>query len=230
MMKYIQRIFLGTNKKDMTLAEKRGRSLSNSDGEIIKIIRTERKYEKYYPIISAYVARILSGADELLEYDMPLYIDAVSAVKADIPEDYADKVSYDLLTVSELDACIKRLSEYDDDIQKYLTKEREKEARIDDLETGRMSLSVLGVASVNDLDDALWKQREEKEQQTERKVQSLAAGLSALKGDKSSLASFFSSTKVDEENEKREAREDRTDSSSMDEEESGTGKNPKKGM
>lgn len=153
--------------------------------------RALKRRKDYYPIVSTYVGAIYEELDEILEMGGTDYISYVAEAKTELPENYADMIPYESISEIKLTGIIKMLESCESENQEQLSRIREEKARKDNLAIGDQSIQFLGITSIEELDDAVRRLREDREKQTTEKVQAFASSLSALKGDKSSLASIF---------------------------------------
>lgn len=151
----------------------------------------ERKESIYYIEMFNIVKNIYSKLDHLKKKGGKEYLGYIASITSVMSEDYADTFPYSEMSIQEIEGYIKALIDLEEEVQGYIDEVELEEQRMMDLETGKLSLDVLGISSLDELDSAIRNRREEKEQQREKKIHSLAAGLSALRGDKSSLISVL---------------------------------------
>lgn len=182
----------------------------------------------YYPRMSSCIERIFEGLDELKECEDSKYLSYVASVEAELPRNYAEIFPFDDLTDKEVRRYCDALEDLLLEVQDQQSQSRKEAQRRTDLETGRLSLEILGTDTVVNLDEVLRKQREVKDEERDNKLRSVSLGLSAIKGNKASLAAIFNNDNhIEESAAREESAIDANDGS--DDDIADTGGNPKVG-
>ena len=176
--------------------------------------RAKRKrdnWNKYHDIVALKVKQIYSGLDELQKYGYDECIDYVSEIKADLPEDVAERYGYEANTDEQTKIFIDELDNLLLEVQDNISIIQKKSDELERLEIGKSSIAVLGADTLDNLDDVLREAKEAEQKQRDERIKSVANNLSAVKGDKASLASVFNSTFSDKRIEEQGATEAKTE-------------------
>ena len=180
----------------------------------IGILKRKREMkDKYYHLFCKEVDIVQEELSEMTDSGIPEYLDFVAQAKAQLPDDYVDMVPYSDMSEEAILKKLEELRDLKDEVSEKAGKLREEIEKIKDLETGAQSLSVLGIDKISDLDDILRKQREEKDRKMADTIKAATTAVSALHGNKDSLASIFSQVDLGEPVEKAEASESDADES-----------------
>ena len=169
------------------------------------------KWNKYHDIVELKVKQIYSGLDELQKFGYDECIEYVSEIKADLPEDVAERYVYGSNTDEQIELFIDELEGLLLEVRENISKIQKKNDELERLEIGKLSISVLGTDTLDNLDDVLRTAKEAEQKQRDERIKSVAINLSAVKGDKASLASVFNSAFPDKRIEEQEAMEANTE-------------------
>ena len=164
---------------------------NNHDNDFCAVIPRRDFRKKYYHTINRIVKEIFYLLDQLKESGRSEYLSYVASVETELKEDYADVFPYDeyseSIILDYVDALENLKREAQDTVSMY-RKELDYER---DREIGQHLSDAVGTDRLANLDDVLREHREKDANETRQKVNAFAAGVAALKGDCSSLASVF---------------------------------------
>lgn len=154
------------------------------------IVKIDKGYlrAKYYPTFRWEISQIFAYLDKLREIGDSEYFNYIASIESRIDRDYAETFPYETLSRSELEQNEEALKDLELEAMGMLYQCQKKQAQGYDLEIGRASLAAVGADSVNDLDDAVLRLKEERNAQDEAKRNYFASALSATKDSKGRLS------------------------------------------
>lgn len=167
--------------------------------EIMRIYGRAKKgfhlKEKYCEEIAMLVEQLYEHLDELVFAD-EAYLRNAAWIKANIPEDYSSRIIYENVKEADLNKTIQFLRRTLESVQLEL---QNMQIRKTNLEIGAKSLEVLGITSIDEIDEAIRKKHEEQEKQRDEEMHTFASALSAVNGDKTSLDIIWGKNETSED-------------------------------
>ncbi len=152
--------------------------------------------KEYYDVISGYVIRIYYALIELEESNIEKYVGCVSALKDELPANYADLVPYEKITQSCINNIIEELANTESEVYRIISQYRAEKEHEYDIETGKQSLDALGINSLKNLDEFLWEKRNKDDKEKTETIRTLSNAIATMKG-KTSLGAFAAARKND---------------------------------
>lgn len=190
---------------------------NDTESRLVPVVQLKRKSkkEKYYSQFKSFTDKIFEGLDLIQDFKNDDYIPFIASIKAEVSKDYADTFPYEDMTWQEMEEYEKALIDLNDEVWGHVDALKKEKARLDNLETGRLSLAALGADSVDNLDEIIRDLHEEKEEQRGKALEKVSLSLSASKGDKASMQGILNRAFGDPAR-KTEAKEETEEVSTMD--------------
>ena len=159
--------------------------------QINKIHKGVQLKNKYYKNFSACIKEIFRTLDEIESYRDEDYTEYVASVKAELSKDYAENFPYYFMSEREVIEMLDNITDLQMEAHEVLD-ELKKIIRLKKNEDiGKATLDIFEIDSIDDLDNVLYKKRQEDSQRREGKNQAIEAALHAMHGDKATLAEVF---------------------------------------